>query len=482
MPTKKASPAEDVKITVIPRLELVDPEQIIVKNVRVAQPTQQLINSVRENGLRQPIGLLQTADGKLHLRFGGRRRLACIAAKRKALALVIDGAAGTDEAEIERIFEQLDENDNREDLTAAERAGAVAELFEYGATEATVTKRTGLNKKLIAAARKGHASETARTLAAQYPLDLAQYGVVAEFDEHPEIAEQLAEVARDNPGQFDHAAQRARDHRTEKTMLAARAAELTEQGVTVVDQRPDHDLGLSYWADGEGKPLTPANHRECPGNVVKLWAMGHSESRRIDESWFCTDPQGNGHRKLRTSTGEAAKTGEEASAERKRVIEGNKAWRSATVVRRQWLASVLLARKTTPDGAALFIARTMAAADSFLIRELSGMSGGSHNVARALLGGIERGTWAADGYRSPLVDSLTGVSEQRAQVVTLALVIGAYEQMTADEQTWRHTPRPAARYLEALASWGYTLSPAEQDVVDAVRTKEKAATAAGQES
>lgn len=60
---------------------------------------------------------------------------------------------------------------------------------------------------------------------------------------------------------------------------------------------------------------------------------------------------------------------------------------------------------------------------------------------------------------------LDGASENRATVITLAMVLGAIEGEThRGPRRWNehHGARPDAglvRYLEALAGWGYTLSP-----------------------
>jgi ParB family chromosome partitioning protein len=448
------------------KLELLDPAEIEIRNLRDVEPDQDLIDSVRRDWLLQPVGVLRTRDGELVLRFGQRRLKACIAAGRHVPALVVDGTTGTTQAEIDRIFLQLAENDNRKDLTAAERASAVATLFELGATTADVTRRTGYGKGEIAAARKAAGSETALTLAAQYPLTLEQLAVITEFDDSPGIATGLAETARDNPAQFTHAAQLARDEREGAAMLAARAAELASQGHTVTTERQHYENLLTYWAGPDRKQLTPETHKDCPGAVVVPYATGHSDSRRIGESWYCTDPRGNGHKKFRS--GQPERNPEEASAERSMVLKNNQAWRSAATVRRQWLRDVLLQRKDLPAGADLLIARAIAAADNFFLSALSTMSGGTHKTARELLG---TGKAGYEDYQrvDPLLGLLEGVSEQRAHMITLALVLGAYEEQAADPYTWRHPGQPARQYLTALAGWGYTPSAIEQGVIDAAR-------------
>jgi ParB family chromosome partitioning protein len=453
-------------------LEVLDPAAItVVGNIRDAQPSKELIDSIRANWVRQPIGVLRTPDGELVLRFGARRRLACIEVGCQVPAVVVEGTAGTTEAEIARILEQWDENENREGLTTADRAAAVAQLFDLGANAVTVKKMTGYERTEIAAARKTHASDTARTLAHQYPLDMLQAAAIAEFDDEPAIAKHLAVTAVDQPGQFDHQVQQCRDKRTERAMKAARAAELDGQGIKVSDDAIHYENGLNYWVDTDGNRLDPASHKDCPGNVVVLYVMGHGDNRYVDESWYCTDPKANGHKK-RHDSGQP----ETSPEDKRRVREGNSAWRSATTVRQRWLTDVLLHGKDLPAGAALFTVKALAAADSYLIRSFTSMSGGRHKTARALLGGIEAdsGYSGYGDYKSPLADSLTGASEQRAHLVTFALVIGACEWLTADTMTWRTPQRASAEYLTALAGWGYDLAPCEQAVVDAVRAKAEA--------
>lgn len=449
-------------------LELLSPAEIIPRNVR-QEPDAEMVDSIRRRGQLEPVVVLKAPDGSLFLRFGDRRRLACIALGRPVEAVV---TAATDEEVadlITSILDQLAENDDRKPLTAADRAYAVQYLFELGVDEQAIGKETGYSRAEITAARKARKSETARTLAAQYPLDMTQLSVVTEFEDTPEIAASLAEVARDNPAQFTHAAQLARDEREEAVMLAARAAELTTQGFTVGDQRPHYENMLSYWAGPDGKPLDPENHKACPGSIVTLQAFGYGESRRVSESWFCTDPKQYGHKQLRT--GQPAKDPEEASAERRLVRENNTAWRAATTVRQQWVSDVLLARKDLPDGADRFIVRAIAAAENHMINALTTMGGGKHVSGRQMLGGIEKDTYerAESGWVSPLVKSLEGISEQRAHMTTLALIVGAHEDLAADTETWRRPSRAACEYLSALASWGYMPSPIEQGVIDAAR-------------
>lgn len=471
MPPTEAAPPRKT-------LEDLDPDEIIPKNVR-QEPDAGMVDSIRRRGQLAPVGVLKAPDGRLFLRFGDRRRLACIALGRTVEAVVVEATEETLADEINKIFDQLAENDDREPLTAADRAYAVDGLFELGADEQTIERETGYSRAEITAARKAAKSKTARTLAAQYPLTMPQLAVIMEFDDAPEVAEELARAAKDNPGQFDHLAEEAREDRAEAAMITARTAELTGQGVRVAGEHMPYEKRIEYWNGADGRQLTPETHKDCPGAVVLLRISGYDDNRKVDETGYCTDPKANGHKK-RSGLGQPEVSPEEATAEHKRVIEGNKSWRAATAVRRRWLRDVLLARKDPPAGADQFIARAIAAADRHLINAMTTMSGGKHPVARELLGVTGKDTWnsVTREYDSPLTDSLSGISDQRAQMATLALIIGSYEGQAADPQTWRSPSRPPREYLSALAGWGYGVSEIEQGVVDAAGTASTPALAA----
>ncbi len=158
--------------------------------------------------------------------------------------------------------------------------------------------------------------------------------------------------------------------------------------------------------------------------------------------WVCTDWQANGHQqRYAYSTGSSERPkladmtpeqAEAARAERRDVIESNKAWRAAEQVRRDWLRA-LLTRKTPPKGTAALVANALAA-DAEIVTRI----GGNHLAADLL--GCE-----ANGYgRSSAVAALIGqASDPRAQVLTLALVLAGYEDNT-HTGSWRRVDRRPA--------------------------------------
>lgn len=80
---------------------------------------------------------------------------------------------------------------------------------------------------------------------------------------------------------------------------------------------------------------------------------------------------------------------------------------------------------------------------------------GGHALAAEWLG-----IPGALGGRDRLRDLITKASPTRAQHIALVVVLAAIEARTG-VQTWRRSGCES-RYLNALESWGYTLSPVER--------------------
>jgi ParB family chromosome partitioning protein len=116
--------------------------------------------------------------------------------------------------------------------------------------------------------------------------------------------------------------------------------------------------------------------------------------------------------------------------------------------------------KTAPKGAALFIAATLAR-DSYLLTNHNGL-----DTTAELLG--------LDGAEAvaKLVADLAANGDGRAQVITLALVLGALEARTPKDAwrsptpSWGH-PVGAADYLNWLRDNDYPLAAVEEIIVGA---------------
>ncbi|WNV75266.1 ParB/RepB/Spo0J family partition protein [Geodermatophilus sp. DSM 44513] len=479
------------------RVQQLDPHSLLVDaNVRHdTRADADLVASVRDLGVLVPIVAVRTADGRLRVRLGHRRTLAAIEAGRPTVPVVVtaDETVG-DAAEVERLVTQWAENEHRAGLTTAERVGVIAQLAAFGISPTQIAKRTRVKRGEVTAALAVAGSDLAQAATVRHDfLDLAQAATVAEFEDDPEAVKALVLAARG--GQFDHTAQRLRDARAETAERARVADELRTAGMTVID-RPgygDTATDLQRLTDTDGVQLTADNHAGCPGHAAYVTTLSGyvtpgaelptsddagtlddpedsdeagNQSQPVWRSWIgaryvCTDPAGHGHHdRWATSESDADRKKaaemdegerEAARAQRRDVIESNKAWASAETVRRTWLRA-LLTRKTAPKGSAAFLAAALAH-DGTMVT-----GAGGNQLAAELLGCTET---AGYGRSTALAGLVEQAGEARALTLALGQVLAGYEECT-DRSDWRTVRPHTARYLRFLQSCGYTLAPVEQ--------------------
>ncbi len=298
-------------------------------------------------------------------------------------------------------------------------------------SSAQIAKRTKATRTDVDAALSGARSDLAKAATMRYEfLDLVQAATVADFDDDPDTVKAL--VAAASTGQFEHAAQRARDERERTQRRQAFAAELGERGITVLgadaDATPLHRL-----TDAEGTNLTDTDHAQCRGHTRIARSYGYDSGS--------TKP------KLADMNEDDA---EAARAQRRDVIESNKAWRAAEPVRREWLRG-LLARKTPPKGSAALVAAALAC-DADTVTRI----GGNHRAAELL--GCEDTSYGRNSALAVLIDR---ASEPRARPLGLAVVLARYEDAT-HTCSWRHVDPATRGYLTYLAERGYTPADVER--------------------
>ena len=185
----------------------------------------------------------------------------------------------------------------------------------------------------------------------------------------------------------------------------------------------------------------------------------HRAGTAPDPTYACVDPQTYGHRN-RYGTGGENKLPEEAKAERREVIENNKAWRAAEPVRRDHIRTLLTAGKV-PKGTLRFVTAEIMAdpaeigrGPDDLIAELAGITAEATDTSL-----YQWGRTAGPALEAK-------ASDARLPLVLLAQVAAAREQ-SMDVHTWRQTTATAeARWLTFLAGTGYPLSAIEQTVID----------------
>ena len=479
----------------------VDPAELVVGiNTRTeVRLSAHFVADIGERGVREPITVRRRDDGALVVRKGQRRTLAAVKAGLARVRVLLeadDDPDGADrQGQIARIVDQLGENNHRAGIGDREEVAAHQELLDLGLTAAQIARQTRTPAARIRQTTRIAASEIAAKAMARYELTLDQAAVIAEFDdgtaEGIEAVKTLTVCAAREPERFAHTAQRARNDREDRRLLADAYAHAHEQGIALLKTDPDPDGERCEYPGAraltELRPrvedplytrLTVEDHQDCPGHAVAMevrrtWR--NTEAPTVETIAYCLDPDTHGHapyyeRHTSPDAAAVAATEEEVAAakdaarvERRRVVEGNKAWDAAVTVRREFLRS-LLARKSAPSNAALFVAEAMATGGHELRRAFEG----GNQLACSLLGVEVPDRWHV-GKPNPLLGLLAGAKAGKATQVMLAVALAA-EEDSLHRHSWREgNARPdtrAAAYMRALKNWGYTPTHVEELLID----------------
>jgi ParB family chromosome partitioning protein len=323
-------------------------------------------------------------------------------------------------------------------------------------------------------------------------LDAFQGEVVAEFADDKEAVKKLIVTAKEG-GPFAHVAQQLRDARADVAKRAAIEAALTEAGLRVLtaEGRQDREKvrDLSTLVDADKQSLDEENHSGCPGHAVYVSKGWHDIEAPADEDqdesdddedqaaegaeatrwkevydWMphhvCADFRQHGHQDRYSSGIPAKKTAAEKTdeerdadrAKRRAVIQSNKDWVSATTVRQEWLRT-FLTRKAAPKGTAGFLAASLGGSELALVD--------GYGLAYELLGLNGEGT-SYQQFATAYAQAVSRASEARAQVLSLALVLSAYEYQLRHKDSWRSIRSEVPHYLRFLASCKYPLADIER--------------------
>jgi ParB family chromosome partitioning protein len=420
---------------------------LIDANVRSdANLTPSFLASIRDLGVLVPVVAVDSPEG-LRVQKGQRRTLAAVEVGRDGIPVYVIPDTG----DVDRIIGQLAENHDREAMTAADDAAAFQQLALLGLSAAQIAKRTRRTKDEVAAGITVIASRAATDALAEHALTLEDAALFAEFEDDEDATATLTRTARNGFGSLAHAAQRIRDARAEQIVVDALTATLTEAGVTIRRAPGYYDNLVKPLTDlhakGNPAPLTAEQHQDCPGHVA--WIDRTDEPVTV---YGCNDYKAHGHLRVAKPTDPdgPARTPmtDEQKAERRRIIENNKAWRSAETVRRQWLAT-FAARKTAPKDGAAFIVQAM-----IQRYDLNKAGEQQHLLAAELLG--HKG-YGASTYLSDLIAK---ASPARAQHIALVIALAAVEHCTSNG-TWRNAYGLTRTYFAALKTWGYDLAEVE---------------------
>lgn len=474
-------------------VEYVDPSTVLLgKNIRTdPELTEEFLDSVKTLGVHTPCPAVRTADGEIKLMFGSRRRAAAIANDIKLPVFVIGDEDTSKQGQVDRLFAQWDENEQRAPLTAQDKAAFVQTMLDLKISQTQIKKRAGLDKAAVDQARKVAASKRVMTAAPLEDLEMA--ATIAEFDTQgdTEAVDQLNLAIQGGSGQFRHAAQNARDSQAERFQKRDVLAELAAAGITVLieDESGDPVTAdgtkinwqqlLAYWKTADGERLTEESHAPCPGHAAFVrrtsdWEDGHYVYR-WEPAYYCTDPQGNGHQERSSSPSgkkeDTPEAKEEAARQRRIVIDNNKQWRAARTVRQTWLKELLTRKNVPADALPVILGALTGAWWTRWDRSLSEAISNGHSLAGELLGLTGKGT---DSAGELITAALRTASPDRQQVIALGMVLAAWETTLIDD-TWRrfveglpqskyhrNTTSVEGEYLLLLESWGYSLSDIEK--------------------
>jgi ParB family chromosome partitioning protein len=439
-------------------IEAIDPQTAqLDPNIRTNPVLPEgFVDSIRAEGVREPVLARRGEDGTVYVYDGQRRLLAAREAGTKSM-LAVFGIADTTGTDAGRIMDQL-RSFARTDLALSDRLTAYEQLALDGISVEKIAKSAGAAKDDVAASLAVVKSESARKAATNGTESLDRLILIAEFDGDDDAVDQITWAEESD---LQYVAQRIRDDkmidkRTEEVLASYAAENITaalhwDHGTMVtLDRLTDADDEASY---ADRHPLDEEAHKACPGRVVVVSVNGLAEDD-IHTYEVCVQSELHNLRyRGYTPAPAAVLSDEEAEAqaeakrvERRRLIANNKAWDSAEAVRIEWVTA-FLARKKLPADAAPFVAVT-------LTRHAYEVTNSSVGSAAKLLG-IE------DYSGRDALAAMVEATPTKAGHVNLAVVLAARENTTSRE-SWRTPNTTDTAYLLQLEKWGYHLSDVER--------------------
>ena len=448
-------------------LRAVDPATLVDNPQNARRPHRDregLAPSIGALGMLNPPLVRQLEDGRLEIIAGERRKYSAIKAGLSTIPVFVRD----DLSPVHQLAGMLVENHDREGLTPTEEAVAIQQLAGFeGVTQRDITTMTGIKAGVVRTALKVAASEVATAIGERHDLNMDQLMVLAEFDTDAEAVKTLTVTALKDPDRFDHLVAQLRRNRDDRVAYDAVAAQITESGVPLVELENGWWLPEgAYWlsdlpAPSGARTFTPAKHRTCPGHCAAVVETDDG----YELAYLCLDPVGQGH--IDQATARTATTSPAADApasgmtdeqkdERRKVITNNKAWETATPVRREYVTE-LVARRSVPKGTLRYVTEVIMA-------DPAGLAAGNGDGVASLIGKDTNPGRAWD--RTAALALASDASDARLPLVLFAQVAASVEARFGERQGWRHPASALVAYLRFLATCGYGLSEVEQEIAD----------------
>jgi ParB family transcriptional regulator, chromosome partitioning protein len=227
-------------------LEHLDPTLLdIADNVRDdAALSKAFVASIAENGVLVPITGVRDPENPalVRVRNGQRRTLAAREVGLPSVPVYVlpSIAADASQETIDRIVHQIVTNDQKQDLTDAQRARGIQQMIDAGmwvTKVAKVAKRLSVAKVAVKAAHTAASSSAAMDALASGQLSLVEAAAITEFEDMPGALDRLLSSA--GTRRFEHTVAQLRQERASAEAEAQAAQVYTDQGFTVLEQRPE---------------------------------------------------------------------------------------------------------------------------------------------------------------------------------------------------------------------------------------------------
>lgn len=459
-----AAPLEITPIPTIPLAALIrNPAN--PRSAQRGKPDADLLASVKADGFKEPFLITRTDNPAVFIVMDGHERMNVAEhLKLDAVPYAFDASLADDP--VAHHLVAVITSQHKKPLTALETASALFNAAEAGASKTRLTKAYGRKHGGVDQALKvGRLPQATRSAAAActYEWDITELAALDEFAGDLEATERLMQAAEEN--KFAVQVERERIERTEREERAVVRAEHEAAGVMVLDEEPDGAVRVSRLREKEtGVYLTDEQHAACPGHAAVFESYG-----RVRVSFYCLDPQANGHEDAWSYSSRQNSTKVVDKAAKRAVVRGNKDHAAAKTVRETWLRGLIsgagslgkdkldkisrfttLAMLTVPDPVRKF-AGTMKRAE--LQADLLGMSA---------------------SRPEDFEQAVTSASPRRLMMLNFAMVAAAYEKAVTKD-TWR-TDQSASEYgasdrqharvwLEFCREVGHNLAPIEAAIV-----------------
>ena len=421
-------------------LRAVDPATLVDNPQNARRPHRDregLAPSIGALGILNPPLVRQLEDGRLEIIAGERRKYSAIKAGLSTIPVFVRD----DLSPVHQLAGMLVENHDREGLTPTEEAVAIQQLAGFeGVTQRDITTMTGIKAGVVRTALKVAASEVATAIGERHDLNLDQLMVLAEFDTDTEAVKALTVTALKDPEPIRPPGGPAPARPRRPCRLRRRSGPghrgrgaPGRAGERLVAPRGRPTGSRTFRPRAVPAPSPRPSTGPAPVTVPP-WSRPTMATRL---AYLCLDPVGHGHidqATARTATTSPATDApasgmtDEQKDERRKVIANNKAWETATPVRREFVTE-LVARRSVPKGTLRYVTEVIMA-------DPAGLAAGDGDRVASLIGKDTNPGRAWD--RTAALALASDASDARLPLVLFAQVAASVEARFGERQGWRH--------------------------------------------